>query len=859
MPKIKFRPSKTILKTAEYTSIFLVAFSSLFVVRVSRGLPTEGGTLTVDLQTWDRIARNMVGDTDPGNTDTAILKGMLATGAEGSALYKGTDNSGEPNFDGDLIELGYYQLADGTPNVDGTNLFIGTWTPITSKTTIGARFDDASGAAWENTDTANSGEFYYQIDFTREGTVYGNTALINDNSASGFKDSDTISGLGGTGAGHLYNLDLVTYNADNSIGGAAPGDEARLGIRVYDISQGATTGWNGSNKSLTATKYQTIMHTDWKWDVIASTGASTPTIVMDLHDTGGGAPTSTLKFEFDNTDARGANVSKVGTGDGSNPNGFQLMDNDFVTTIAYHDGSGNLDLGNGALGSAIVSGFAGSGTIDGGNDGNMLTLNSAAGNTGNDAYTFSGNIYQDATTSTDLTIVKEGAGEQIFTGNINVVDSSSSGSTGSTSAGLNIQEGTVILKPGLSTTQKFEYLHGESGTTLTLDNTILATQTIELGFANTTFANYAGGDENPTHAGNVVLSGSNSNNTIKVVSSATADDTNMGKNQVVQGAVSGSNKLVKDGVGRLTLEGASSYSGGTQIDHGTLHAGHNDALGSGAVVINKGKLQVGSGIDVSESIDGGTGKSMIGGDGTFSGVTSTGSTSKIAIGSTAGYIDTISPGEGISSSLSPSNQQVTLGVEGAGNKGELAVGTLTVTNLGLYDGGVYDWEITDFLSGANQTSTDGTDFDVLKFTTLAFDSSGSASFGINAFSVDKTSGDAGGVANLGIHSGDDGILFLDGPNHAAITWGHSNHTLNSGVNNWQQASYFNVDDRGYNYHNGNLYGGWSVWYNGSGDFYMRYSAVPEPSTYVMVMGLLLVPGFRFFRRFGKKGIKQEDK
>ena len=841
MPDFKFRPNKTLLKTAEYLSIFSVAFSSLFVAHNAfAGEPPSGtGSLTVDLQTWDQIDRAMAGNVVDPAGQTGVLYGILANGGIGSALYKGTDTGGgAPNFDGDLIELGYYQVDGGTPNVDGTNLFVGTWTPLTTKTTIGARFD-ASGTGWENTNSAIAGEFYYQITFSRNSDdLYSGTAQINSNSHGDHQESDNVTGLGGTGSGNLYKLDYATH-------GAASGSEARLGIRVYDIDQdGAPAlGWNGSNKSLTETKYQTIMHTNWKWDVLANDAAAS--IVMSLHDVGGGAPNSSLKFEFDNTDARTANVSKIGTGDA------QLMDNDFVTTIAYHTTTGNLDVSDSGLGSAIVSGFTSSGNVVGANDGNVFTINSAAGNTGNNAYDFSGNIYQNGSTSTDLTIVKEGGGEQILSGNVNASDSTNNAAA---SAYLDIQEGTLILRPGDTLTQKFEYLTGASSGTrvLALDNTEDNLETtIELGFAQASTA---------TFSGTVTLQGDKAQSTIKVVSSADEDDANYGKNQVLSGVISevgGAKKLVKDGVGRLTLDGDNTFTGGTLIEHGILHAGHNDALGSGAVVINKGKLQAGSGIDISESIDGGTGKSMIGGDGTFSGVTTTGGTSKIAIGSTSGYIDTVSPGEGMSSSLSPTNQQVTFGVEGGGNKGELAVGTLTVTDLGLYNGGVYDWEITDFKSGANQSSYDGTDFDVLKFSTMAFDSSASASFGINVFSVHKTSGNAGGVTNGGAHTGDNGILFLDGPNHSAITWGHANHTLNSGVNNWQHADYFNVDDRGYNFHNGNLNGGWSVWYNGTGDFYLRYSAVPEPSTYVMVLGMLLVPGFRFFRRF-RKGVKAED-
>ena len=59
---------------------------------------------------------------------------------------------------------------------------------------------------------------------------------------------------------------------------------------------------------------------------------------------------------------------------------------------------------------------------------------------------------------------------------------------------------------------------------------------------------------------------------------------------------------------------------------------------------------------------------------------------------------------------------------------------------------------------------------------------------------------------------------------------------------------------------GNWWGDWNVWYDGSGDFYLQYLAVPEPSTYIMVTGLFILPGYRWIRRF-RKGLnpKQELK
>jgi hypothetical protein len=43
-------------------------------------------------------------------------------------------------------------------------------------------------------------------------------------------------------------------------------------------------------------------------------------------------------------------------------------------------------------------------------------------------------------------------------------------------------------------------------------------------------------------------------------------------------------------------------------------------------------------------------------------------------------------------------------------------------------------------------------------------------------------------------------------------------------------------------------------------FYLQYSAVPEPSTYIMVTGLLMVPGMSYVRRFRKKkaGVVMKD-
>ena len=58
-----------------------------------------------------------------------------------------------------------------------------------------------------------------------------------------------------------------------------------------------------------------------------------------------------LVFEFDNSEANTANISKVGTSD------TQITSNDFVTTITYFDGDESINVGDSGIGSSVFSGF----------------------------------------------------------------------------------------------------------------------------------------------------------------------------------------------------------------------------------------------------------------------------------------------------------------------------------------------------------------------------------------------------------------------------------------------------------------------------------------------------------------------
>ena len=116
---------------------------------------------------------------------------------------------------------------------------------------------------------------------------------------------------------------------------------------------------------------------------------------------------------------------------------------------------------------------------------------------------------------------------------------------------------------------------------------------------------------------------------------------------------------------------------------------------SGNLVIEEGKVEIGSGVSLSGTVSGsGSAKSVIGGDGSIS---------RCEHWEWSQRGGLISPGLGNASSLtSPSslNQAISLNDNGTSadtsDDAAASVGAFTATTLSLNDGGVYDWEIKDF-------------------------------------------------------------------------------------------------------------------------------------------------------------------
>ena len=711
------------------------------------------------------------------------LSGFNNTGSSTSALR----NSTNINFDGDLIELGFFDTdgtLDGgsyTANEDTTDMFDGVWTPLTSKTTI--------GTDWSNF-TAPAGEFYFKANFGFVGTPDTEADLNSDGTnthtfSDNLGDSDTFQ-------------DRVSALTSNTL----------LGLRFYDINTVADSG--GTTKSNDGTtRYNTIMHSSWTRD-----GG-----YVDLHErTGSAAVRSDLKFEFDNSDYNA--ISDIGTG-GTNAVGTD----DFVATVTYYDGSTTLDITNSGIGDTILSGLNSGGTIQGGDD-NILTINSSSGN----SYTYSGAV-QGTSGAGAFSIVKTGLGEQIFTGAINLA--------GTSTGYVDVYEGNVTFK-GADNTQTFEYLtstddsDGSTTPIVRLDNTTAGSsgEIIELGFsANTGITQ--------TFDGNVELSGGNTAHKIKIAS-GTSD---YNRTQIISGTITGDDAgktLVKDGAGTLALHGDSALTmdGDIEIQDGTLLIG--DGADAGAdpgdgttITITKGKLEIAASETIDNTINtDNSNKSILGGGGTYDGAVTVGEDG-------TNFIDVISPGSGISSSLSnpESQQQISLGDR------TNAIGTFTISDtLTLASGGVYDWEISDF-TNAGDDSKAGVDWDLLKFDTLTISATSANPFVINVMGLasDGTAGAMAGGNVWGSYQTTSGFKFME------ATGNGSGYSGSVGV-----VDKFSVVSNNWAHYNDQHLHNWNVWYDGSGAFYLQYSAVPEPSTYMMITGLLMVPGMSYVRRLKRK-------
>ena len=211
-------------------------------------------TKDVYWSTWRGHDHNGSATAPSSNT---LLKGLNAAGGSATALHADATFDDDV-YDGDLIELGFFKLDDGSAS---NVAFKGVWTPITAKTTIGQNsmiLTDLDGPTY-TTYTNSAGEFDFQTTFS-DGTLLGepassvvSTYLDSKNeSSTPFFESD----LGSSLSNNLTALD----NASGS---------ALLGIRFYDLNTAGDPSTPSADaapsKANGTTRYNTIMDANWIW------------------------------------------------------------------------------------------------------------------------------------------------------------------------------------------------------------------------------------------------------------------------------------------------------------------------------------------------------------------------------------------------------------------------------------------------------------------------------------------------------------------------------------------------------------------------------------------------------------------
>jgi fibronectin-binding autotransporter adhesin len=192
-------------------------------------------------------------------------------------------------------------------------------------------------------------------------------------------------------------------------------------------------------------------------------------------------------------------------------------------------------------------------------------------------------------------------------------------------------------------------------------------------------------------------------------------------NSTLNGVISGTGSLTKDGSGSVTLNGANTYSGGTNINAGKAIISQNASLGVGQATFATGtELETAAGVTLANQVQlaGNTTLHSLTNNSTLNGVISgTGSLTKDGSGSvTLNGANTYSGGTNINAGKAIISQDASLGV----GQATFATGTalttaagVTVSNLinlagdATLHSSTHDSSLNGVISGAGSLTKDG--------------------------------------------------------------------------------------------------------------------------------------------------------
>ncbi len=520
-------------------------------------------------------------------TGTTLQAGLNGLAAANNVTLNGTDtfdtNGDSSTLSGVISGSGSLtQTGAGTLNLDGNNTY-GGGTNLNGGT-LGLGNNNALGTG--SLTMANGTTLQAGVD----GLVVGNNVTLTGNDTIDSQTYNlTLSGvLSGAGSLTKINSGALTLTGDNTYSGGTTIDGGNvvvtnagaLGTGGFTLNGGSLLGESGalSSTTLTLGSTTTLDVNPGDNDTLGALSGSGTVDIQSGSLTTGGDDSSTL---FSGVITGPGSLDKTGTGTMT-----LTGDNTFTGGTDLQQGTLNLGnnnaLGTGSL--ALEDGTTLQAGLNGLNVVNSVTLN------GSDTYDSNGN-------NSTLSGVISGTGSLDKTGT-----------------------GTLALTGNNTYT---------GGTTLS-DGTLNLGNNNALGTGNLTLE-----DGTTLQAG---MNGLAVTNTVTLNGTDTYDSN--GNGSTLSGVISGTGSLaVTDtvGGGALTLTGNNTYTGGTDLQGGTLNLGNNNALGTGNLSLESGStLQAGINnlaVTNAVSLNGADTYDSNGNDSTLSGVISgTGSLDKTGTG-----------------------------------------------------------------------------------------------------------------------------------------------------------------------------------------------------------------------------------
>ncbi|GEM_PF-830424 len=454
-------------------------------------------------------------------------------------------NNGTLSFSGQGDGVNFSTAGGATITNNNTMLFNDYSTAGNSTLTNaiggGITFNNESTAG--NSNVTNNGN----MDFSGQGngvsfSTAGSATITNNNSLS-FSDYSTAGNAQMTNT----NLSFINFLSNSTAGSAAILNNVGGNIRFFENSSAENAAITNAN---------------------------------------GGA----LDFEDDAT-AGNSNITNNGnlgftgatSGVSFSTAGSAAITNNNVLIFNYYATAGNSTITNAAAGVFDFNGNSAAGSSKITNNGSLsfnglgdgVNFSTAA----NSAVTNNGTInFNDYCTAANSTVANGSAGTLNFynnstAGNAVVVNNNVINLQGSSTAGnatLTTNRGYVL----------FQNTASGGSARFIFNGTGFLDISSETAGTPVTIGSIEG-------AGSVSLGGNNlatgSNNLSTFYSGIVADG----------GVVSGAGgSLTKIGTGTFTLSGTNSYTGGTDIDGGTLVAANSNALGTGSVLVNGGTLSL---------------------------------------------------------------------------------------------------------------------------------------------------------------------------------------------------------------------------------------------------------------------------